>query len=264
MEKESLPRRTYKVAGTLVLFGAFLGLLVVAVDLFLLAFLAILLALGLRGLAGLIASHTRLSPAWSLSFISIFMLGFLLLIGFLAAPRLANQANELSQRLPKVAQEAETKIRSHPIGEKILNRARDAAPGLQKPGKLLAKASGVFSKTFGALANLAFLSAMMVFFVLAPDTYRKPFVRLFPQQRRNRIDDVLGQVGHSLRMWLMGRVIRKAIDLPPALLLFSQVILGVTLGFLGLLLATPLMAAVNVLVRTLYLEDTLGAKPASG
>jgi predicted PurR-regulated permease PerM len=50
----------------------------------------------------------------------------------------------------------------------------------------------------------------------------------------------------------------KTVHLPPALTIFAQVLLGVLVGGLGLILATPLAAVVFVLVRMLYLEDTLG------
>jgi predicted PurR-regulated permease PerM len=47
---------------------------------------------------------------------------------------------------------------------------------------------------------------------------------------------------------------QEAVSLLPALILMAQVLLGVTVGWLGLLLATPLTAAVVVVVRRLYLE----------
>jgi predicted PurR-regulated permease PerM len=51
---------------------------------------------------------------------------------------------------------------------------------------------------------------------------------------------------------------KQAIAMPPALILFSQVVLTALFGFLGLLVALPLAAAVMVLVRRLYVEDVLG------
>lgn len=51
---------------------------------------------------------------------------------------------------------------------------------------------------------------------------------------------------------------RRAVHLPPALTLSAQVILGFLAGFLGLLFATPLVAAGLVLVRMIYIEDFLG------
>lgn len=57
---------------------------------------------------------------------------------------------------------------------------------------------------------------------------------------------------------LMPLVQRRVVHLPPALTLSAQVILGVLAGFLGLLLATPLVAAALVIVRMVYVEDVLG------
>ena len=51
---------------------------------------------------------------------------------------------------------------------------------------------------------------------------------------------------------------QQAVALPPALLITTQVLLGVALGWLGLLLATPITAAIVVLVRELYVGDTPG------
>ncbi|MGH6611543.1 MAG: AI-2E family transporter, partial [Burkholderiaceae bacterium] len=51
---------------------------------------------------------------------------------------------------------------------------------------------------------------------------------------------------------------RRTIELPPVLTITAQVLLGVLLGTLGVLLATPLTAAALVLVKMLYVEDTLG------
>ena len=50
---------------------------------------------------------------------------------------------------------------------------------------------------------------------------------------------------------------RKAVQLPPALTILSQVLLGILLGFLGVLLAAPLTAAAVVAVKMLYVEDAL-------
>ncbi len=54
---------------------------------------------------------------------------------------------------------------------------------------------------------------------------------------------------------------QHAIRMPPVLLLLVQVFFAFTLGTLALLLATPLLAAAIVLVRMLYIEDTLGDRP---
>jgi predicted PurR-regulated permease PerM len=49
----------------------------------------------------------------------------------------------------------------------------------------------------------------------------------------------------------------RAVFVPPALILFSQVLLGVLFGLVGIMLATPLTAAVALLVRRRYVEAVL-------
>jgi predicted PurR-regulated permease PerM len=53
----------------------------------------------------------------------------------------------------------------------------------------------------------------------------------------------------------------RAVYLPPALILLSQVVLGLVAGPLGLIVATPLTAAAVVAVKMLYIEDELGDRP---
>ncbi|MGH7313441.1 MAG: AI-2E family transporter [Candidatus Rokuibacteriota bacterium] len=57
---------------------------------------------------------------------------------------------------------------------------------------------------------------------------------------------------------------REAVSLPPALTISAQVLLGVTAGWLGIVLASPLTAVAIVLVRMLYVEDVLGDRPGAG
>lgn len=54
---------------------------------------------------------------------------------------------------------------------------------------------------------------------------------------------------------------REVISMPPALILFSQILLTILFGFLGLVVATPLAAAVLVLVNRLYVENVLQDQP---
>ncbi len=51
---------------------------------------------------------------------------------------------------------------------------------------------------------------------------------------------------------------KKMVYLPPAMIIISQVLLGILVGGLGLILATPLIAILMVLIQMLYVEDVLG------
>jgi predicted PurR-regulated permease PerM len=50
----------------------------------------------------------------------------------------------------------------------------------------------------------------------------------------------------------------QEVNLPPAVILLSQIIAGIFFGFLGLLLSVPLAAIAVVLVREIYIKDILG------
>ena len=57
----------------------------------------------------------------------------------------------------------------------------------------------------------------------------------------------------------------KTVFLPPATILIAQLMLGILVGALGVMLATPLAATLLVWTRMLYVEDALGKRPeASG
>jgi predicted PurR-regulated permease PerM len=57
---------------------------------------------------------------------------------------------------------------------------------------------------------------------------------------------------------LLPLIQRRSVHLSPALTLVAQVLMGQMLGTLGLFVAAPLTVAVMVLVKMLYVEDTLG------
>jgi predicted PurR-regulated permease PerM len=54
---------------------------------------------------------------------------------------------------------------------------------------------------------------------------------------------------------------KRAVELPPALIVISQMLFALMLGPIGLILATPILAAVLVLLRMIYIEDILGDRP---
>lgn len=51
---------------------------------------------------------------------------------------------------------------------------------------------------------------------------------------------------------------RKSVDLPPAIGIIAQILLGILVGAVGLMLAWPLAAVVVLGVKMLYVEDVLG------
>lgn len=54
--------------------------------------------------------------------------------------------------------------------------------------------------------------------------------------------------------------VKRQLNIPVAMILLFQVIAGTLLGFLGILMAVPLLAIIITLVRELYVYDTLGMR----
>jgi predicted PurR-regulated permease PerM len=60
--------------------------------------------------------------------------------------------------------------------------------------------------------------------------------------------------GHLLIPLLM----KDSLELPPVLTILSQAVMGAVFGFLGLLVAVPLLGTTMVAVKLLYVEDVVG------
>ena len=57
--------------------------------------------------------------------------------------------------------------------------------------------------------------------------------------------------------FLTPKIQKKAVSMPPVMLITAQLAIAKILGFLGLTLATPIMASIMVVVKMLYVEDVL-------
>jgi len=53
---------------------------------------------------------------------------------------------------------------------------------------------------------------------------------------------------------------KRAVDLPAALIILAQLVLVILVGFIGLVVATPLLVAVLVIIKMVYVQSILGDK----
>ena len=60
--------------------------------------------------------------------------------------------------------------------------------------------------------------------------------------------------GHLLIPMLM----KEGMDLPPALTIIAQAVMALLFGFLGLMVAVPLLAVIMVPIKMLYVEGVVG------
>jgi predicted PurR-regulated permease PerM len=57
---------------------------------------------------------------------------------------------------------------------------------------------------------------------------------------------------------LIPLLMKGGVNLPPALTIVSQALMAMLFGFLGLMVAVPLLAAILVPVKMLYVEGVVG------
>lgn len=68
---------------------------------------------------------------------------------------------------------------------------------------------------------------------------------------------------------LIPLLMKRGLDLPPVVTIVSQAVMGLVFGFLGLLVAMPIVATASVMIRMLYVQDvvgddvTVGGEPAA-
>ena len=69
---------------------------------------------------------------------------------------------------------------------------------------------------------------------------------------------VYGAIQFAENNFLIPMLMKEGMDLPPALTILAQALMALIFGFLGLLVAVPMLAATKVAVSMLYIEDVVG------
>jgi predicted PurR-regulated permease PerM len=68
---------------------------------------------------------------------------------------------------------------------------------------------------------------------------------------------IVGEIENKL---VTPTVVKHELNIPPGLILLFQIIAGALMGFLGILLAVPILAILITLIRELYVYDGLGKR----
>lgn len=330
-------RDTLTMLGLVVIFAAIGFMIWTAVEIFLLAFAGILLAIFLSAPATLLSNRTPLNYGLGLAATLVVLLALAIGTGWLVGPSVADQATKLSDTIPTGVERVRESVERLPGADAFFERVSNG--GSQGTGlNVASRVTGTASALWNVIVKLMFVIFLGLFLASAPQTYRDGAVDLFPKPQQPRAREVLDELGRTLQGWLVGQLIamaiigvliaaglwligiplalvlgliagiaefvpvvgpfiafipallvaltqgttpalyviglyivvqqlegnvimplvqRKAVDLPPALTLFAVFIAAAAFGFPGLLVATPLAAVGLVLVKMLYLGDTL-------
>jgi predicted PurR-regulated permease PerM len=321
---------------------ALLGLLAWwLVDVLLLVFAGVLVAVLLRAPADWLCARTRLTPNLAIAIVFVVLALGLGGVGLAIAPEVSRQFDELTTQIPEAARQLAGSLERHAWGRWLLARVHSTGEMAAKP-EVMQGAGRLLSSTFGAFTGLFTVAVVGLWVTLQPRLYIDNGLRLFPIAARPRAQAIVRECGRVLQRWLLGSFLsmaivglvtwiglwalgiplalvlalfagamvfipnfgpllsaipalmlalmqspqtalwvallyvgvqivdntmttpliqRHAVSIPPALMMFAQVAMGVLAGALGVIVAVPLTALVIVLVRRSHvdrLEHELG------
>jgi predicted PurR-regulated permease PerM len=326
---------------TIAIIAAFAVLVWALSDIVLLIFLAVVIAVILRGLGDWAARHTGASQHAMLALVSILIAAALLGLAYYMGPKLMSESQDLLSRLRQGMDHLRVAYGNTAWGRVIFE---NLSPPQEVKDHIASYAGTVASTTVGGLVTVFILLVTALYFAIAPELYIAGTVRLFPLRYRPRARAIFIDVGRTLQWWSLGQLIdmvvvgvlsgigllllgvplalalgvlaglftfvpyfgaiaaaipamlvaltvswqtslwvaliflvchgiegylisplvqRNTADLPPALTILSMTVLGTLFGTFGIILGTPVAAALLVIVREAYVGDVLGDSEAA-
>lgn len=206
-------------------------------DVFLLGFAGVLLALLLQGSGAWLASRLGVAERWGTAAFCLIVAAAMTVSGFLVAPAIAEQLDELGRELPKAATRATTTLEGYDWGERVIRRIHRLDDLLLRQ-ETMTRAEGVLSTSLGAIAGAVTFLFLGLFVAFEPRLYRDGLLRLAPQSRRERLNEVLDETAQTLRLWMAGKFFAMLVVgvLTWVGLMLLQVPLGLTLALLAAVL----------------------------
>lgn len=237
-------RLMLKFIGLAVLAVAALEIIGAAKTVLLVIFGGMILAAYLTGLVEALRRHTPLGHRSSVALVYLLHIAaFAALVPWWMMQGQA-QAEQLVSELPRAAEQVRSKLVEWEWGRWLIENMPNPVaflPGGQVAQGVQRLASAVVS-AFAGFAVLLFIGAYVG---LEPQVYRNGLLQAVPPGRRERASEVIGHVVHTMRMWLVGRILGALV-----------IGLGVTIGLY--LLDIPLALMLGLLSAALTFIPNFG------
>ncbi len=221
------------------------GLIVAVVSSFrvlLVIFAGILGAVLLRAVADGIHRLTRLPRGWALALGCMLLAGALVCFGWLMAPSIGAQLDQLGEQLPRALKGLTGNLERYEWGRWVLSQGDQVASSGRGAFSTAAK---FLSTTIGVGGTLLVVFFLSIYLASQPQLYIHGLLHLFPIARRARVEAILEECGFELRWWMMGQ-------------LFAMVLVG-TLTTLGLwMLGIPLALILGIIAGLLNFVPNFG------
>jgi predicted PurR-regulated permease PerM len=247
--------RVLRAAAIVLALGAGAALLVVASEVFLVAFAGILIANLLRTPSEWLSHKTGIAPNWYVGAITLLLIAAIALGTWQMAPRIAAQFSELTENLAEALSTLQDRIESGlgiDLEEDFFSGMGDTNGPPIIP-MVLGQVTGFITGALGAVVNVVVILFLGFYLALHAHFYVEGFVRLFAVKSRPRVTEIVEEAGLTLRWWLFGQLI-------------TMVVVGVmtTIGLwlLGIPLAGTLGLITGLLEFAPFIGPILAAIPA--
>jgi len=175
------------------------------IDVLLLTFTAILLAIFLRTLNKLIQKVVHLPDILSVSLaIGIIIILFTLITLFMT-PIISEQIQDLSNDIPSAWNKLKKTLSSTLNLDSIYSLFGKTVESLFPRGKnFLLQAANLFSTTFGLIGSVVVVIVMGIFLAYDPNTYKNGLISLIPSSKKKKAEDVINSIADILKAWIIG------------------------------------------------------------
>jgi predicted PurR-regulated permease PerM len=191
-----------------------------------LGFAGVVLATVLRAGSVPLARRLRLSPAVGVALVIALLAAAVAAGGYLFGKQIAEQADAMGEALADATARVQGFLQRSRAGAGLGETLRAAA----SPDTLAKVARGTFT-AFGAVADLALVLFLAVYFAADPHTYRNGALALLPPHVQPKARAALDAAGDRLHRWLLGQLGAMAT---------VGILIGAGLAILGVPLALPL------------------------
>jgi predicted PurR-regulated permease PerM len=218
-----------RVLITVVIVALFIAA-VYALDLILLVFAGILLAIFFRTIGSWIHSTTRIRMSWCMAAVLLTFVGLLFGTTWMFGSQIAEQANELVRAVSHAAGDFQHKLRQIGVDGQVTSESTGITLGE------LAKSATSGLIWLGAAAVLVLF--LGVYLSTNPELYTETFLSFFGPKQRTRMISLLEAAADALRWWLLGQLIAMAVVgiITTVGLLLIQSPMAISLGVLAMLL----------------------------
>lgn len=252
-ERTETAQQALVYVGIAVAVVVILVLLWYAIDVVLLAFIGVLVAILLRAPADWLSRRSSMSEAWALAVVGVIVLAVLVGGGTLFGRGVAVEALALVDRIPEIIETFKRELAQTEVGARVVVLAESSGMLSSGGGQFIGRGLGLIGSTFGAVANVLIVVFFAVFMAAQPQPYIQGLLFLVPRKRRKRAREVIYEIGSVLRRWLIGQSI---------LAVCVALLTGAGLLLLGAPFAVALAILAGLMEFVPYIGPFVAAVPA--